>query len=81
MRLSNRFFSILLSSPFASLNPLITFGGEQNTLSKSEFQSGWEMLWYGKNFKGRGEFSKGHIILQDVGPRTAFRNIEIPGLY
>lgn len=30
-----------------------------------------------KNIKGWGEFPKGHILIQDEGPRTAFRNIRI----
>jgi len=29
------------------------------------------------NIKGWGEFSEGHILLQDEGPRTFFRNIKI----
>ena len=30
-----------------------------------------------KNIEGWGEFPEGHILLQDEGPRTAFRNIKI----
>ena len=29
------------------------------------------------NIKGWGEFKNGHILLQDEGPRTSFRNIKI----
>lgn len=30
-----------------------------------------------KNIEGWGEFTRGHILIQDEGPRTAFRNIKI----
>ncbi|MFC1652239.1 DUF1080 domain-containing protein [Planctomycetota bacterium] len=30
-----------------------------------------------KNIKGWGEFEQGHILLQDEGPRAAFRNLKI----
>ena len=33
-----------------------------------------------KNIEGWGEFSRGHILIQDEGPRTAFRNIKILSL-
>lgn len=39
----------------------------QQILSKSKYA----------NLKGRGEFQDGHILLQDGGPRTSFRNIKI----
>jgi hypothetical protein len=30
-----------------------------------------------RNIEGWGEFPRGHILIQDEGPRTAFRNIKI----
>jgi hypothetical protein len=33
-----------------------------------------------KDIEGWGEFPEGHILLQDEGPRTAFRNIKIKPL-
>ena len=33
-----------------------------------------------KNIEGWGEFERGHILIQDEGPLTAFRNIKIKPL-
>lgn len=55
------------------LNGIKTVDIEKNSdtyyqlLSKSKYA----------NIKGWGEFRSGHILLQDEGPRTSFRNIKI----